>query len=362
MPTKLVFGDGASERLAESVPVYGSRPLLVTDHTLAQLPLIRALLSTLPEAPWFVDVEPNPRVSNVDALATVLRTNGHDVVVAVGGGSAMDCAKAASYLATTEEPSIRPFHTEGKPVGSTRLPLIVVPTTGTGSEVTPFAVLTDARKGIKKTLTADVFYPSLALVDPLLTHTMPKALTAATAFDALTHAIEGYWSRNHQPTCDLFAKEAACLIFGNLENVLDDPDDAGSRRAMAYASTLAGMAFQLPRNAMVHACSYPLTRRHGLAHGVACAFTLEAAIRINAPYMGGRMEAFATYCGFSDLSVMIERIRGLKCLGGLPCTLREAGIPRSDVEAIIDESFDPKMGNNPKGITRRDLQDMYREL
>lgn len=247
-------------------------------------------------------------------------------------------------------------------MGSTRLPLIVVPTTGTGSEVTPFAVLTDAQKGIKKTLSADVLYPTFALVDPLLTHTMPRTLTAATGFDALTHAVEGYWSRNHQPTCDLYAKEAARLIFGHLETVLSQPEDADSRGAMSYASTLAGMAFQLPKNAMVHACSYPLTRRHGLPHGVACAFTLERAIRMNAPYMDGRMEAFSTYCGFADLSAMVDRIRTLKQQGGLPCTLSEAGIPRSDVDSIIDESFDPKMGNNPKPITRADLQEMYARL
>jgi alcohol dehydrogenase len=298
----------------------------------------------------------------VDALTKEIRDRGRDLVIAIGGGSPMDCAKAASYLATTQEPSIRPFHTEGRPVGSTRLPLIVVPTTGTGSEVTPFAVLTDEEKEIKKTLSADVFYPTLALVDPLLTHSMPKALTAATGFDALTHAIEGYWSRNHQPTCDLYAREAARLVFEHLGVVLRNPADAASRRAMSYASTLAGMAFQLPKNAMVHACSYPLTRRHGIPHGVACAFVLEAAIRLNAPFMQGRMEAFSAYCGFADLDAMTARIRALKRLGGLPCTLDEARVPRSDVEAIIAESFDPKMSNNPKPIGRGDLRELYAGL
>ncbi|HNR30258.1 MAG TPA: iron-containing alcohol dehydrogenase, partial [Candidatus Hydrogenedentes bacterium] len=201
-----------------------------------------------------------------------------------------------------------------------------------------------------------------AVVDPELTYSLPLFVTACTGLDALCHAMECYWSRNHQPMCDLLAKEAARLIFRSLETACTRPNDTGARADMAYAALIAGIAFQLPKNAMVHACSYPLSTRFHLCHGAACAFTLEFAVRLNAPHMGRRLEAFAAYCGFADIDAMVRRIRELKRIGGLPCTLAEANIPKDAVGALIDGSFHPLIKNNPKEVTREDLEAMYASL
>jgi alcohol dehydrogenase len=363
LPTAIAFGDGVSSGLRDRVSATGSRPVIVTDGVLVDLAFMRELLGGFCGVPCFSDVEPNPTVSNVDALSSLLRESDSDVVVAVGGGSSIDCAKAACSLAYTGEQSIRPFHSGGQSLGDGRIPLIAVPTTaGTGSEVTPFAVLDDREKGFKGPIASASFYPVAAVVDPLLTHTMPLSVTAATGLDALSHALEGYWSKNHQPLCDLMAKEAARLIFRWFEAVCVEPENAEARRAMSYAATLAGAAFQLPKNAIVHACSFPLSNRYHLPHGAACAFTLEFAIGLNAPAMGGRMEELAAYCGFSSVDSLVARVREFKRLGGLPSTLADAGIDPSDVDELVRESFHPLMRNNPVEVTEADLRRLYETL
>jgi alcohol dehydrogenase len=363
LPTRVSFGDGVAGEAAARAAEYGQRPIIVTDATLAGLPGVQALIASFAGAPVFSEVEPNPTVANVDALARLIRSENADVLVAIGGGSPLDCAKAAACLAPSGVESIRAFHSEGQKLDPRRLPLIALPTTaGTGSEVTPFAVLDDREKEIKGPIAAEALYPTWALVDPELTHSLPRFVTAATALDALCHAIEGYWSKNHQPICDLLAKEAARLIFQHFERVMEDPGDREARAALSYAALIAGMAFQLPKNAMVHACSYPLSNRYHLCHGAACAFTLEFAIRLNAPHTGGRLDAFAAACGLDSPEAMAETIHRFKRLGGLPCTLAEAGIPESAIEAIIAESFHPLINNNPKTVTPDDLQAMYESL
>lgn len=363
LPTQVRFGAGIAKTAKDAARAYGARPVIVTDRTLAALPHIQDVMAGFDGAPIFSEVEPNPTVANVDALAALIRDAHGDVVVAIGGGSPLDCSKAAACLAKTDDASIRPYHSEGKALGADHLPVIGLPTTaGTGSEVTPFSVLDDPEKGVKAPIASGALYPRLALVDPELTYSMPAFVTATTGLDALCHAIEGYWSKNHQPICDLLAKEAARLIFANLETACAAPGNTDARAAMAYAALLAGMAFQLPKNALVHACSFPLSKRYHLCHGAACAFTLEFAIRLNAPHMDGRMEAFADAAGFSTIEDMVRRIAELKILGGLPRTLAEAGIPEDAVDTLIDESFHPLMGNNPKAVTRGDLAALYNSL
>ena len=141
------------------------------------------------------------------------------------------------------------------------------------------------------------------------------------------------------------------------------PDDPQARSALSYAATLAGAAFQLPKNAMVHACSFPLSARYHLSHGAACAFTLEEAVRLNVPAMGRRMMDFLRGIGLADAEELIALVRGLKRLGGLPCTLREAGIPPEDVPQLARESFHPLMRRTTlRTLTEDDLIAMYQRL
>ncbi|MCF6174601.1 MAG: iron-containing alcohol dehydrogenase [Victivallaceae bacterium] len=363
LPTEVIFGSGSTNRLNGIADTLGKRKIIVTDNVLAELPLTGGIIANLNNALLFAEVQPNPTVANVDALTAVIRAEKIEVIIALGGGSSIDCAKAASCLAKTTEQSIRKFHSGGAKLGNEHLPVIAVPTTaGTGSEVTPFAVLDDVEKNFKGPIAAEALYPVIAVVDSALSCSVPLKVTAATALDALSHAIEGYWSKNHQPICDTLALEAGKMIFANLANVLNNPDDKTGRDALAYAALLAGMAFQLPKNAIIHACSFPLSNRFHLPHGVACALTMEGAIRLNTPYMNGRMEQFAVYCDFNDIATMTAAITDLKQLGGLPLTLKEAGIENSDIKQLIEESFHPLMNNNPKEVTKEDLAKIYAEL
>jgi len=363
LPTKIIFGSGSTASLAAMPELAGRHTVVVTDPIIGKFPAIQAVIEKLSPIAVFDDVRPNPTVANVDALTELLCKEDAQAVVAIGGGSALDCAKGAAFLAVTEDASIQAYHSGGKPVAKQGLPLVTVPTTaGTGSEVTPIVVLDDEAKNIKAPLASPWFYPVCAVVDPNLTLSVPLGVTAATALDALSHAIEGYWSKNHQPICDALAKEAAKTIFANLPKVYDNLGDPVARERLSYAALIAGIAFQMPKNAIMHACSFPLSNRAHLPHGTACAFTMEPAIRLNAPYMEGRMEEFATACGFANVDEMIAQITVLKKRGGLPCTLKEAGIAPELVKTLIKESFNPIMKNNPKEITVEDLQKMYQEL
>lgn len=363
LPTRVEFGVGVARKTAEIAKQLGKRPAVITDSNLAALPEIKEIIGGLPAVTIYSKVEPNPTTENVDDAAALLREHEADVVVAIGGGSPLDCAKAAALLAKNGEPHIRPYHSEGKTLPEEALPLIALPTTaGTGSEVTPFSVLDDKEKQFKGPIAGDALYPAVGVVDPELTFSLPKFVTACTGLDALSHSIEGYWSRGHQPICDHLAMEAARLVFDNLEKVLVSPDDERAREAMSYAALLAGMAFQMPKNAMVHACSYPLSNRYHMPHGAACAFTMEFAIRLNAPHMGGRLDAFAIYCGFDTPEQMAARIGELKALGGLPRTLSDAGIPADAVSQLIEESWHPLIKNNPKEVTQKDLEALYASL
>jgi sulfoacetaldehyde reductase (NADH) len=363
LKTEIEFGNGAIEKLKSIITEYDGSGVWVTDKIIRGLPVVNKLISSTGNFPVFDEVRPNPTVENVDRLAELIDKNNAQFIIVIGGGSSIDCAKAASFLAKSGEKSIRKFHFEKQQIGNVHLPVIAVPTTaGTGSEVTPFAVLDDTEKNFKGPIASESFYPVKAIVDPELTYSVPLKVTAVTALDALSHAIEGYWSKNHLPLCDLMAKEAAKKIFAHLENVLKNPNDKDGREALSYAALLAGMAFQIPKNAIMHACSFPLSNRFHIAHGAACAFTMEASIRLNTPHMNGRMEEFAEYCGFDNVGQIIDRILELKKIGGLPCTLAEAGIEKKDVELLIKESFHPLMNNNPKKVSIGDLKKIYADL
>jgi alcohol dehydrogenase len=360
IPTEIVFGMDSSQLAAERAGQMGNKPVLAVDPGLTSIDAFQPLIGQFGGTSHFTDIEPNPTVDNVNALASLITAEKADVLIALGGGSTMDCAKAACCLAASGDSHIQPYHQGEKKIQGKGIPLIAIPTTaGTGSEVTPFSVLDDPASGRKAPLASDHLYPDLALVDPGLTLTLPKKITAATALDALSHAIEGYWSRNHQPICDLLAIEAARLIFTHLEKALRDGNSRESRSGLMQAALLAGLAFQLPKNAFVHACSFPLSCHCGLSHGEACAFTLEYAIQMNAPHMGGRMEAFAEGCGFDSIEAMTGRIRDLKILGGLPCSLEDAGIDAALAGTLIKESFHPLMNNNPKTVTEEDVAAFY---
>ncbi|MDR3313991.1 MAG: iron-containing alcohol dehydrogenase [Oscillospiraceae bacterium] len=300
LPTAVYFGRGEVQRL----------PQLIAGRRAA---LVHARSAGVPPGEYvgrFSGIRPNPTQQNAADCAAFLRSVQAEVVVALGGGSVMDCAKAAAH----------------------GLPLIAVPTTaGTGSEVTNISVLSDDVTHQKVPLADPAHYPEAAVVDPLLTRTMPPKLTAESGMDALSHALEAQWSIHHNPASDALAQRAVELLFTWLESAFREPENLDARSAVSEASLLAGMAFSQAKTAGVHACSFPLTARYGLSHGAACAFTLAAFARLN-----WRDDALAL------------RLERLQAALGIPQTLAEAGVPRAELPALAFACTQPRNAqNNP---------------
>ena len=364
-PVTIRFGEGSVNEIKSVAAELGcKRGLLVSDPFFMTSGLARKIVDasegTLVDI--YSQVSPNPEVTEVDACAALIRGNEIDFIVALGGGSALDCAKAAGTICFTEE-SIRAYHGTGVPMPQRHLPLIAVPTTaGTGSEVTCVSVLSDKELGKKGPIVSNNFYPSVALIDPELTYTLPPYMTASTGIDVLCHAVEGYWSKGHQPICDALALHATKLVFRYLKRVVENPTDKEGREKMAEASVIAGLAFTLPKTTSSHACSFPLTNLLHIPHGEACGLTLDYFARINADAENGRNHAFAREVGFADMYEMADAILQLKKDVGLRTDLKEYNLTDEQVADLVRISRHPNLYNNPVEITDEMLNDMYQSM
>ncbi len=366
MPVKIFFGAGISEKLGGIIDGFGyTRGVLVCDPVFAENGLAAMIVrsSNGKLIDIFSGIIPNPTIENADECAAVLRKHKSGFAVALGGGSSIDCAKAACAI-TGATGSIRDYHSGGRPLREENtIPLIAIPTTaGTGSEVTSVTVLTDNEKHIKAPLGNAMLYPKAAVVDPALTLSVPKNVTASTGLDVLSHALEGFWSVNHQPICDALALNAAKKVFQYLPAAYDNPDDLTAREAMCEASLLAGIAFSHPKTSGPHACSFPLTNRYHLPHGEACAFTLDAFTRLNADAENGRLNSFAADCGFADANEMADRIHSLKKRFNMRTVLEEIGVTGSAARKLAEDSMHPNMLNNPVKMDIDAVEKLYKTL
>ena len=364
-PVNIIFGNNILNTLFDILNKLNFKNgLLVCDPMFIQsgladrvLQISRSLLTKV-----FSDITPNPTVNSVDTCAAMIKSNNIEFIVALGGGSSLDCAKAAASVCVTPY-SIVEFHTGERKFGSEHLPLIAIPTTsGTGSEVTSVSVLSNPNLGIKAPIACNNFYPDYAIIDPVLTLTVPPKITASTGLDVLSHALEGFWSKNHQPICDAMALHAARLVFEYLIKVYDDGSNLKYRGKMSEASLIAGLAFGLPKTAGSHACSFPLTNLYHIPHGEACAFTLDAFTRINAEVENGRLNIFASQLGFINANEMADKIFEMKKYMVLKTTLSDAGIKDDDLENLVALSKHPNMQNNPVQMDNDKILQMYESL
>lgn len=364
-PVTIRFGNGIVNELGKAAAELGcSRGLLVSDPFFVQSGLAQQIQAASGGAlvDIYSEISPNPEVTEVDACAARIRADGIDFLVALGGGSALDCAKAAGSICFTDE-SIRAYHGTGKPMPQKHLPLIAVPTTaGTGSEVTCVSVLSDHALGKKGPINSNAFYPALAVIDPELTYTLPPYMTASTGIDVLCHAVEGFWSKGHQPICDALALHASRIVFRYLPVACAEPSNREAREKMAEASVIAGLAFTLPKTTSSHACSFPLTNLLHIPHGEACGLTLDYFARINADARGGEVHQFARDLGFRDMNDMADGIHRLKVQLGLRTDLKEYHLTDEQVADLVRISRHPNLYNNPVEITDGMLDAMYQSM
>lgn len=364
-PVQIIFGNGCHEQVADIARNLGyKRGVLVSDSFFMKNGLAEQLVkqseNMLVEV--YADISPNPEVTEVNSCAKVLREANADFIVALGGGSALDCAKAASCTALTGE-DIEKYHGTGVPVPAQHLPIIAIPTTaGTGSEVTCVSVLSNHAEGKKGPIVSPSFYPVMALIDPVLTYTTPPAVTASCGIDVLCHAIEGFWSRGHQPICDALAIHAARLVFRYLETAYKNPTDALAREKISEASVIAGLAFTLPKTTACHACSFPLTNLYHIPHGEACGMTLDYFCRINRSVEDYRLDGFAHDMGFKDADEMADEILAMKKRMGLRTDLKDLNLTETQKEELARASQHPNLTNNPVEISYEMLYEMYQQM
>ncbi|MBQ9941601.1 MAG: iron-containing alcohol dehydrogenase, partial [Christensenellaceae bacterium] len=269
-------------------------------------------------------VVPNPLLETADAAAALARECRADCIIGIGGGSAMDTAKAAAAFAPAGISAAE--YAAGRPLPAARLPLILIPTTaGTGSEVTNVSVLTDAKTAKRTSLVGNILYADTAIIDPALSETMPPRVAAASGMDALCHAIESFWNVRSSPVSQALSMEAARRILIHLESaVKGDPD---AREEMSIAATIAGIAFNQTRTTVCHAVSYRLTAHYGIDHGLACAATLPGFVQLAARDENVRpmLDRLAAYCGLAHAHALADAAAALYCAIGLPEKLSSLG-------------------------------------
>jgi alcohol dehydrogenase len=361
-PTRLVFGPNSVDQAgAEAAALRVRRFLIFTGPGPTRSSPGLARLRASLEAAGVVSetwsrVGHDPDAPAVEAAARAVVDSGCDGVLAFGGGSPIDCAKAASLFASNVLAAGAPLPGKGWldfVYGRARfdrpgLPLVAVPTTaGSGSEMSSNAVTIDPGEARKLGLSSAWFFPAVALVDPLVQATMPAALAAATGMDALTHAVESFVSRRSTPLTRAVAGQAAGLILGNLERVVAAPDDTEARAAMALASSEVAIAFSQTGLGMVHGFAHPVGARGGVAHGVANAVILphvaEACARTNpGPFAELALAAGLSVAGLAPAAaaaVLIEAIARTRTAVGIPARLSDLGLSPAVLPAVLADAL-----------------------
>lgn len=307
--TRIVFGDGVSATVAHEARALGMRNvLLLIDPFMATTPAGIELAHLLTAAGLNVvqstAVEPDPTAPTIEAGAAHARQHGIDGIIAVGGGSAIDTAKAIGLLVKHDAPHIAPFFFGGGATPHGMLPLIAIPTTaGTGSEVTFVAIVTEPHTQRKLLVRHPSLAPHVALVDPTLCASMPTALTRATGVDALAHALESMTSTMASPLSDALAMQAIPIIVESLPRLIQHGHNALDRTQMSLAATTAGMAFLSGRVHLGHAVGHALGGAYHIPHGIACVVMMPQIMALVAPQRPHAMQVFAQCFGTTSSAV-----------------------------------------------------------
>jgi len=370
-PVRLAFGDQALSllpALLKTLPEARGRVLLLTrGGDLPASPEYQTLLQDLaPFAPAELHVElANPDVADVPGL--LQRAGDPDLVIAIGGGTVLDIAKALCAFRGRDLPDAAAVRAAiaDKAYGDNPAPgaWIGIPTTsGTGSELTPWAAFWDRKLGLKYSIDHPRLFARAAVIDPRLTVGLPRRATVATAFDALCHAVESYWSKPSNAVSRLHSLEAVRRMVGALPALLEDPGNLRLRGEVAMASLHAGLAFSSTRTTACHSISYPLTLGFGIEHGVAVCLTLAGVMARNEPALIEKEKLFAAF-GAADVHGVRRVLHELFAAAGVSPRLRDHGVTEADLPGLALRSHTRgRMDNNPVDLTRGDVEQVLREI
>jgi len=374
LPTKLLYGiDTIKSKLADEIKVLNTdKVTIVTDKGVIGAGLLSGVEETLKEKGIayniFDGVEPNPSTDTCYACFELAKVNCSGAFIAVGGGSPMDVAKSAAILMTNggnldDYEGVEKFEKDP-------LPIMAIPTTaGTGSEVTPFAVITIRSRNYKMTIVSNRFLPKVAFLDPTVLTTIPPHVAAACGMDALTHAIESFTNLVASPYTDAFGAEAIRLIGKYLRNYVANRADMEAAGAMCVASNQAGIAFAIARLGNCHAMAHPLGGFFNVPHGVANAILLPHTMKYNLLADSGKYKRIAALLGedvsgLSDLEaapIAVEAVQKLSNDVGIPKTLTEVGVKEDAIEAMSkDAMLSGNVKINPRMTTLKDIINLYK--
>lgn len=370
------FGPGAREVLPSEISRLGlHKALVVTDKDLVKFGVAEKVLEVLRSAgiPFevFSEIKPNPTVAKVKAGLVAYASSGADFIIAIGGGSSIDTAKAVGIVSNNPQFSDI-VSLEG--VADTKkksVPIIALPTTaGTAAEVTINYVITDEENHKKMVCVDPNDIPAIAIVDAELMYTLPKSLTAATGLDALTHAIEGLITKGAWEMSDMFEIKAIEMIARYLETAVAEPSNVEARNGMAVAQYIAGMAFSNVGLGVVHGMAHPLGARFDIPHGVANALLLPIVMEFNAP---AALEKYVEIAKAMNVYVSgmtaeqaadaaVNAVKELSVKVGIPQHLSELGIKESDLEMLAADAFaDVCTPGNPREVNKEIIYDLYKK-
>mgnify|MGYP005856326633 CR=1 FL=1 len=371
---RILFGPGSIERLgSEAQLLKAKKVLIITDTGVIQAGLLESVKKSLQSAgiPFalFDGVEPDPRIEVVEKSVEKAKKEGIDLIIGFGGGSSLDIAKVTSIMITNTGKIDSFFGIDL--VSNPGLPVILIPTTaGTGSEVTPIAILSDTKEKLKKGIVSAYLFPAVAIVDPKLTIGLPSSVTAFTGMDALTHAIEACYSVNATDITDLLAFRAMELISKNLRMAYAYGENLTARSNTMEGSLLAGIAFANAGVGAVHAFAYPLGGEFHLAHGLTNTLMLPYVMRYNilgCPYKFAQMaKAFGEKVeGLSELDGAELAVKFVERLSDdlrVPRRLRDVGIPEDAIPRLAEAAMKVTrlLANNPRKVTLEDAVAIYK--
>jgi len=371
---RILFGAGSAEKTGtEAQLLKAKKALIITDPGVIQAGLLEGIEKSLQSVgiPFaiFDGVEPDPRIEVVEKSAEKAKKEGMDLIIGFGGGSSLDIAKVTSVMVANPGKIDSFFGIDLVP--NLGVPVILIPTTaGTGSEVTPIAILSDTKEKLKKGIVSPTLFPEVALVDPKLTIGLPPSVTAFTGMDALTHAIEACYSVNATGLSDLLAIRAMELISKNLRMAYAYGENLSARSNMMEGSLLAGIAFANAGVGAVHAFAYPLGGEFHLAHGLTNTLMLPYVMRYNilgCPYKFAQMaKAFGEKVeGLSELDAAETAVKFLERLSDdlrVPRRLRDVGIPEKAIPGLAEAAMKVTrlLANNPRKISLEDANAIYK--
>ena len=371
-PSRLVFGKGKLDQLTnEILSLRAKKALIVTIEPL--LPrldsLIKELKSKSIDTLVDLSITGEPYFSDFEELFSKIASFNPDVVIGIGGGSVLDVAKLVAAQLENEQ-SLREYVGNGLLQGRVRKLICLPATAGTGSEVSPNAILVDDEDGQKKGIISPFLVPDVVIVDPLLTLSLPPAITAATGIDALTHCLEAYTNKFAHPMIDLYAYKGMQLISQNIVEAVRHGENEDARTAVALGSVYGGFCLGPVNTAAVHALSYPLGSMYRLPHGLSNALLLPYIMEFNLQTSANRYAEVAMALGCdrqSDYMTTaksgVEKIKQLIRDCGLPLHLREVGVKKEDIPAIAESGMKIQrlLKNNPRDLLLGDAINIYKE-